>query len=267
VTTTPTTDRATTGTLARQTGQAGTPAERARGAYRASLTAGRPLSGEKLGAQFGRSGRWGRAQIEAVRAESPAPSEHAGPAPDAGPAPVLPDRPSPAVPGTADAEPAPVAPSRRVRGATASAVLGLVTGVAASVAANVAHSFVPPANAGAGWTPPAGAVIAAAFWPLALFLAVEVLTRVPWRSGGWWAFARYGGVSVVALVAAIVSYRHMAALLMTYREDWISAHIGPFAVDGLMVVAGLALLTMSTRPGTTRAIDPDPSDPDTSERR
>jgi hypothetical protein len=113
-----------------------------------------------------------------------------------------------------------------------------------SVAANIAHSFLPPAGAPVGWHPPVGAVLAAAWWPVALFLAVEVLTRVRWQSGAWWAIARYGGVTIVATVAAIVSYRHMSGLLIAYGEDPLSAHIGPLAVDGLMVVAGLALLTI-----------------------
>jgi hypothetical protein len=67
---------------------------------------------------------------------------------------------------------------------------------------------------------------------------------VRWQSGAWWAIARYGGVTIVAAVAAIVSYRHMSGLLIAYGEDSLSAHIGPLAVDGLMVVAGLALLTI-----------------------
>ncbi|MFG2021088.1 DUF2637 domain-containing protein [Actinomadura geliboluensis] len=120
----------------------------------------------------------------------------------------------------------------------ASVAFGL--GVAVSVAANVAHTYYIP---GAG-RPPVGAQLAAAFYPLALLLVVEILARVPWPGGLAWTAARYGGTSVVAGVAAVVSYRHMAALLTAYGEDALTARIGPLAVDGLMVVASFALLAI-----------------------
>jgi hypothetical protein len=105
--------------------------------------------------------------------------------------------------------------------------------------------------------PRIGPRIAAAFWPLALFLAVEVLTRVQWSAGWSYALARYVGVSTVAAVAAVMSYRHMAALLARY-----GAHLGPLGVDGLMVVSGWALLSEAVRrsgssaepSGTARAV-------------
>lgn len=132
-------------------------------------------------------------------------------------------------------------PRRRGDGtgrAWASVAFGL--GVAVSVAANVAHTYYIP---GAG-RPPVGAQLAAAFYPLALLLVVEILARVPWPSFPWWTVARFGGASVVAGVAAVVSYRHMAALLAAYGEDALTARIGPLAVDGLMVVASFALLAI-----------------------
>ncbi|CNE45205.1 Protein of uncharacterised function (DUF2637) [Mycobacterium tuberculosis] len=122
--------------------------------------------------------------------------------------------------------------------AWASVAFGL--GVAVSVAANVAHTYYIP---GAG-RPPVGAQLAAAFYPLALLLVVEILARVPWPSSLWWTVARFGGASVVAGVAAVVSYRHMSALLAAYGEDGLTARIGPLAVDGLMVVASFALLAI-----------------------
>jgi hypothetical protein len=118
---------------------------------------------------------------------------------------------------------------------------------AASVAANVAHARIPPPRAEPDWQPELGAQIAAAFWPLALLAAVEVLTRVPWPRGPFWVLARYAGAGTVALGAAFLSYRHMAALLSAWREDGWNAHIGPLVVDGLMVIAGTALLALSKR--------------------
>ena len=106
-----------------------------------------------------------------------------------------------------------------------------------SVAANVAHSFVPPAGASAGWQPLPGAVTAAVFWPVALFVAIEVLSRTAWPDGGWWRLVRFGGLLPVALVAAVVSYRHLSGLIRYYGEDGLTATVGPLAVDGLMIVA------------------------------
>ena len=106
-----------------------------------------------------------------------------------------------------------------------------------------------------------GARIAAAFVPLALLLAVECMTRPRWHrrpgawSGFWWGLARYGGTGLVALVAAVLSYRHMSALLLAYGEDALNAAIGPLAVDGLMVVAGFALLAMNNPHHTDSGTD------------
>jgi hypothetical protein len=127
------------------------------------------------------------------------------------------------------------------------AYLGALVGAGVSVAANVAHSYVPPADASAGWSPHTGAVVGAVFWPVALLVAIEVLARVVWPPGGWWLLVRFGGLGPVATVAAVVSYRHLSGLLSFYGEDAITATVGPLAVDGLMVMATGALL--ATRPG------------------
>ncbi|GAA0265415.1 hypothetical protein GCM10009539_59920 [Cryptosporangium japonicum] len=119
-----------------------------------------------------------------------------------------------------------------------------------SVAANVAHAFHPTEYAdrqhASTYRPEPGSVVAAACWPLLLLGAVEVVSRVAWPRGFWWGSARYGGAVTVALIAAVMSYRHMSGLLTDYGEDPLGAHLGPLAVDGLMVVAGFALL--ATRP-------------------
>jgi len=127
------------------------------------------------------------------------------------------------------------------------AYVGAVLGGAVSIAANVAHSYVPPPGAPAGWVPPGGSVIGAVFWPVALFVAIEILARTPWRPGRRWVALRLGGLLPVAVVAAVVSYRHLAGLLAYYREDPLTATIGPLAVDGLMVMATAALIATSGR--------------------
>jgi hypothetical protein len=281
-------------------------AEQARQAFRESVAAGQPLTGAVLGAQCGRSDRWGRARIAEARADMPAEPDSL---PQAGgtsawwdqPAaagPVVPAEPVADVPEPVAAEPEPVAevlaevqgppepvaaepepvaevvaetpvptvalertapavvadePLPQRRGARAVSWVAFVFGVIVSVAANVAHTFYPTADQltawralhpGTAWQPELGPQLAAAFWPVALLLAVEVLSRVRWRAGLWWSAARYGGTGTVALVAAVMSYRHMAGLLTAYGEDSFSAHVGPLAVDGLMVVAGFALLSL-----------------------
>ncbi|GIG57763.1 hypothetical protein Lfu02_21350 [Longispora fulva] len=194
-----------------------------------------------------------------------------------------------AYPGTSpDVEPAPV-PVHSAPSADVAASLGLVTGAAypgtnnqpvsrspklsgrvwayigallggsVSIAANVAHSFVQPRPTGAGpdwipspeWAPEPGAVVGATFWPVALFVVIEILARVPWPEGARWVVARVCGLLPVALVAAVVSYRHLSGLLGHYGEDPLTVVIGPFAVDGLMVVATGAIIALGRIKNTT----------------
>ena len=136
---------------------------------------------------------------------------------------------------------------QQVRTGRGWAYTGALVGAGVSVAANVAHSYVPPAGAPDAWSPHAGAVVGAVFWPVALLVAIEVLARVSWPAGGRWLAIRFGGLGPVAVVAAVVSYRHLSGLLAFYGEDTITSTVGPLAVDGLMVMATGALL--ATRPG------------------
>jgi hypothetical protein len=150
------------------------------------------------------------------------------------------------------------------------AYIGALVGAGVSVAANVAHSYVPPAGAAAGWSPHPGAVVGAVFWPVALLIAIEVLARVAWPDAARWTLVRFGGLGPVAVVAAVVSYRHLSGLLGYYGEDPITATVGPLAVDGLMVMATGALLATSTttaatamsrRTGATRRAELDATPP------
>lgn len=110
-------------------------------------------------------------------------------------------------------------------------------GILVSVLGNVLHSAITPAGL--------GELVGAAFWPLALMLSIEILTRVRWQLGRWWMAARVFGLLLVGIVAAILSYRHLAGLMTSWGEDPFNAHLGPLAVDGLMLLAATALLSIS----------------------
>jgi DNA-binding transcriptional ArsR family regulator len=136
------------------------------------------------------------------------------------------------------------------------AYVGALLGGSVSTAANVAHSYVPPDGAPAGWSPHPGAVIGAVVWPIALFVAVEIFARYSWPDGTRWTALRFLGLLPVALVAAFVSYRHLSGLLTYYREDPLTAALGPLAIDGLMVMATGALIAAGPRHApTTSAVD------------
>ncbi|MBN1173429.1 MAG: hypothetical protein JXA67_14755 [Micromonosporaceae bacterium] len=144
------------------------------------------------------------------------------------------------------------------------AYLGVLLGGAVSIAANVAHSYVPPTaviEAGPAavetWQPRPGAVVGAVFWPIALFIAVEIFARIAWPVLRRWTMLRFGGLLPVALVAAIVSYRHLSGLLHFYGEDTLTTIIGPLAVDGLMIMASGALVATgaSTAGQATRLVE------------
>ncbi len=142
------------------------------------------------------------------------------------------------------------------------AYAGAALGGLVSMAANVAHSYVPPAGSPADWAPRAGAVIGALFWPVALFIAAEILSRTAWPAGRRWVALRYLGLLPVALVAAVVSYRHLSGLLRFYGEDTLTATIGPLAVDGLMTMATAALMAAGRHHPTTPVVSADPVAPE-----
>jgi hypothetical protein len=125
---------------------------------------------------------------------------------------------------------------------------GLMFGTSVSVAANILAARVAPDNAPKGWEPPVAAQLGAGVWPLALLLAVEVLTRVRWQPGTGWLLARYGGAGLVATGAFIISYGHIYAVLADWGYHWVGAGTGPLVVDGLMVISGFALLSDSAQP-------------------
>lgn len=89
------------------------------------------------------------------------------------------------------------------------------------------------------------AMIIGGVWPLLLMIAFEIIVRTPWPPGRAWRWPPIGGVSIVAAVAAFMSYRHLMSLLARIGEDSYGAAAGPVAFDGLMLAAAWAMLAMS----------------------
>lgn len=225
--------------------------ERAREAYRVSVAAGAGLSGKALGEQFGRSERWGRERIAEVRSTQPVTGRRAdgdggqvGSTASAATDSARLPRAMDAAAGAAVAAQVPV-------GARFVAWLGFVFGSVMSVAANVLHAWLPAGERPPGWAPGIAQQIGSAVWPVGLLLSVEVLSRVRWTPGVWWALARYGGAGTVAVGSAIISYGHLHEVLLAWGYGRLGAAVGPLVLDGLMVVSGFALLTMSRTPGAS----------------
>lgn len=127
------------------------------------------------------------------------------------------------------------------------AYTGVIFGGLVSIAANLAHSYVPPPGVtDPNWTPVIGAQFFAVFWPVALFVALEEMSRIRWAGASWeWQALRVIGFTPVVLVAAGVSYGHMNGLLRHYGESGGTARLGPLAVDGIMVMSASALLLIA----------------------
>jgi hypothetical protein len=121
------------------------------------------------------------------------------------------------------------------------AVRGALTlGVAASVTANILHARPNPiSQAIAAWP------------PLALLLTVELVSRVPVYRRSLGA-VRLTATACISGIAAWVSYWHMAGVASRYGETGTSPYLLPLSVDGLIVVASISLVELSTRIRDTR---------------
>ena len=104
---------------------------------------------------------------------------------------------------------------------------GFILGLTASVLANVLDTWLPTSHQPPGWEPGLAPQIGAAVWPAALMFALEALSRVPWPGGFWWLVARYGGMGIVALGSAAISYSHVHDVLMSWGYGAGSARHRP----------------------------------------
>lgn len=219
--------------------------EQARQAYRDSVAAGAGLNGKALGARFGRSERWGRDRIAETR-PTLRPTDQCG-ANSSGYAAAAAVGESARQPHGTDPTAAAEGSAPVPAGARFVAWLGFVFGSVMSVAANVLHAWLPADEQPAGWSPGLAPQVGSAVWPIGLLLSVEVLSRVRWAPGLWWAFARYGGAGTVAVGSAVISYGHLHEVLIAWDYGPLGGAVGPLVLDGLMVVSGFALLAMSRR--------------------
>lgn len=112
-------------------------------------------------------------------------------------------------------------------------------GAVMSILGNETHTVLTPGHLNL-----AIRTMLAIVWPVALFVAVEVLVRVDWRRQFIDYAARVIMMIPVTVVAAVVSYQHQHALMQLAGEDTVSALIGPVAIDGLMVGGTVALLAI-----------------------
>ncbi|MEC3952877.1 helix-turn-helix domain-containing protein [Nocardia sp. CDC153] len=129
---------------------------------------------------------------------------------------------------------------------------GFVFGSLTSVATNVLHTFLPTVHMPTGVVLAIAARLGSAIWPIGLVLSIEVLSRVAWRRGPGWSLARFGGAGTVAIGSAVISYSHVRDVLMAWGYGHPAAEVGPLTLDGLMVVCGFALLSLTPQ-GTTES--------------
>ena len=127
---------------------------------------------------------------------------------------------------------------RRLRRVQFGARAALTLGIGASLAANVLAA--DPSTIGR---------LIAAWPPVALLVTVELWDRVPTSSGAR-SRLRIVAAAAIAGIAAWVSYWHMVEVALAFGEAPVAAHLLPFSVDGLVVVASVALVELNTRQAT-----------------
>jgi hypothetical protein len=140
--------------------------------------------------------------------------------------------------GRREGVPASIRVLKRVRWAVRATLL---LGVAASVAANILHA-----------QPHLVSQLIAAWPPVALLLTVELISRIPVHRMAL-AATRLLATTVIAGIAAWVSYWLMAAVAARYGETGVSPYLLPISVDGLVVVASISLVELSGRLHTAQS--------------
>lgn len=139
---------------------------------------------------------------------------------------------------------------RRLRRTSVGVWAVFVLGLLVSVAANVLHADTNIiSQAIAAWA------------PLALLLSVELIARVPVRTG-WRSWFRILATGAVAAIAGWVSYWHMVGVAIAYGETGVIPYLLPVSVDGLIVVATITLVEISAKVRALETTEDAPATPD-----
>lgn len=82
--------------------------------------------------------------------------------------------------------------------------------------------------------------------PVFLFLAFELVSRVPLRPEAHWAgkWLRILATGSIAAIMVVISYRAQRDAFELVTHDDITAHLLPGAIDALMVVGSVTLLEL-----------------------
>jgi hypothetical protein len=121
------------------------------------------------------------------------------------------------------------------------AYIGIAVGLGISLAGNIAATHLDGAK------PSSVDIAAAGVAPIAVFIAIEVLSRNPWPDQRRWTNIKWAFSMIVGPAAAIVSFIHLAELTMDGHETsdpvaWTVALLTPLMIDGLLVGCTAALL-------------------------
>lgn len=136
---------------------------------------------------------------------------------------------------------------------------GLLVGSGLSLYANIKYTFIPPRSAPLWWptgrpwdpaeySPPSGALVLAASWPVLLYITTEVMMWKGWLAGKGWALVRGLSMLLVAAPVANASYHHLSGLLRYwFPDDVVTVWLGPLAIDGAVLMCTAALQSKAQR--------------------
>lgn len=127
------------------------------------------------------------------------------------------------------------------------AYIGVGLGFLASITANIASTVLKATE-----VPLQLRVPFAVFWPVATYVAIEVLVRTEWSASWSHRFVRLVLAGPVAVVAAFVSYLHQHHLMILAGEPGLAQGLGPIAVDSLLF--GMTAVLILTRPGSATPV-------------
>jgi hypothetical protein len=210
--------------------------EAARNAYLASVEAGTPLTGARLGRQFGRTDRWGRLQIRKFRAELDT-GDAGGTDPGVSAVRNLDGTADRTVSARLDGQASPLAPVRNDAGTTA-AVDRKHTVVPFMVSSGAAKAGMPGGNALGTRPEPADAgapVPPGTLEPPERPAAAAVSDAVRADAGRSWLDSLV--TLTVAVVCAAASFGHMYHVASLAGEPVWIARAWPITVDGLVIAA------------------------------